>query len=77
MGHKQRSPDDEISHDDYDDIYYHVLYLTMSTLRSWNDAAPEIAVGMAGAPGRQASSINSDGSIKLDGPLVLFESDFC
>ena len=39
---------------------------TPSALRSWNDAAPEVAVGMAGAPGRQASSINPDGSIKPD-----------
>ena len=37
---------------------------TPSALRRWNDAAPEIAVGMAGAPGRQANSINPDGSIK-------------
>jgi len=41
---------------------------TPSTLRSWNDVAPEIAVGMAGAPGRQASSVNRDGSIKPDAP---------
>jgi hypothetical protein len=37
---------------------------TPSALRRWNDAAPEIAVGMAGMPGRQANSINPDGSIK-------------
>ncbi len=32
-------------------------------LRHWNDTAPEVAVGMAGAPGHQASAINPDGSI--------------
>jgi len=32
-------------------------------LRGWNDAAPEIAVGMAGAPGHQASTLNPDGSV--------------
>lgn len=35
-------------------------------LRAWNDAAPEIAVGMAGSPGRQAATINSDGSTNYE-----------
>lgn len=33
-------------------------------LRDWNDAAPEIAVGMAGAPGHQAAAIAPDGSLE-------------
>lgn len=32
--------------------------------RDWNDTAPEIAVGMAGAPGHQAISINADSSAR-------------
>jgi hypothetical protein len=31
--------------------------------RAWNDTAPLVAVGMAGAPGHQASAINADASI--------------
>ncbi len=34
-------------------------------LRSWNDSAPEIAVGMAGAPGHQANALNTDGSQRM------------
>ena len=30
--------------------------------RDWNDTAPEIAIGMAGAPGHQARTIDKDGS---------------
>jgi len=30
--------------------------------RGWNDTAPEVAVGMAGAPGHQAITLNADGS---------------
>ena len=37
-----------------------------SDIRAWNNAAPEVAVGMAGAPGRQAASINPDGSARTD-----------
>ncbi len=33
-----------------------------SELRDWNDTAPRVAVGMAGAPGHQAITINPDGS---------------
>ena len=36
-------------------------------LRNWNDAAPNVAVGMEGAPGHQASAINPDGSVDPDG----------
>lgn len=32
-------------------------------LRGWNDAAPEVAVGMAGAPGHQAAALHPDGSL--------------
>lgn len=32
-------------------------------LRDWNDTAPEVAIGMAGAPGHQAAAIARDGSI--------------
>ena len=37
-------------------------------LRAWNDLAPEIAIGMEGAPGHQAAGLNRDGSIDPDGP---------
>jgi hypothetical protein len=33
-------------------------------LRDWNDTAPEVAVGMEGAPGHQAKARNSDGSLR-------------
>jgi hypothetical protein len=33
-------------------------------LRDWNDQAPDVAVGMAGAPGHQASTVARDGSIE-------------
>ncbi|NNK63263.1 MAG: phosphoesterase [Gemmatimonadetes bacterium] len=33
-------------------------------LRDWNDRAPEVATGMAGAPGHQAVTIARDGSIE-------------
>lgn len=36
-------------------------------LRAWNDTAPEVAVGMEGAPGHQASSLKPDGSIDPKG----------
>ena len=32
--------------------------------RDWNDTAPEIAVGMAGAPGHQAMTINADSTVR-------------
>lgn len=35
-------------------------------LRAWNDTAPNIAVGMAGAPGHQAADLNPDGSITIE-----------
>ena len=33
-------------------------------LRDWNDTAPHIAVGMAGAPGHQAATINADSTLR-------------
>ena len=35
-----------------------------SELRSWNDKAPDIVVGMAGAPGHQAGALIPEGSSK-------------
>jgi len=40
--------------------------VTPRELRDWNDTAPTVAIGMAGSPGHQASSLNSDGSINFD-----------
>ena len=40
---------------------------TPAELRGWNDAAPEVAIGMVGAPGHQAISINRDGSLRERG----------
>ncbi len=38
-----------------------------SELRDWNDTAPEIAVGMEGAPGHQAMAIKADGTLNREG----------
>jgi len=38
--------------------------VTPQELRNWNDVAPTVAVGMAGAPGHQAASLERDGSIR-------------
>lgn len=35
--------------------------------RDWNDTAPEVAVGMAGAPGHQAITLEEDGTISERG----------
>ena len=35
--------------------------------RNWNDAAPNVAVGMEGAPGHQAGAINPDGNLDPEG----------
>ncbi|HEY9226670.1 MAG TPA: hypothetical protein VIP11_08495 [Gemmatimonadaceae bacterium] len=40
---------------------------TPKEFRDWNDAAPRVAVGMEGAPGHQAGSINRDGSRDTSG----------
>ena len=36
-------------------------------LRDWNDAAPNVAVGMEGSPGHQATAVNRDGSSRPNG----------
>jgi hypothetical protein len=36
---------------------------TPGELRDWNDTAPQVAVGMEGAPGHQASALQRDGSV--------------
>ena len=35
---------------------------TPQEFRNWNDTAPNISIGMEGAPGHQATAINPDGS---------------
>lgn len=40
---------------------------TPAELRDWNDTAPQISVGMEGAPGHQAVAVNPDGSIDSTG----------
>lgn len=42
--------------------------VTPEELRNWNDAAPQVAVGMEGAPGHQALALKPDGTLKPDGP---------
>lgn len=39
--------------------------VTPEELRQWNNTAPEVAVGMAGAPGHQAVALNADGSQRM------------
>jgi len=36
-------------------------------LRAWNDTAPDVAVGMEGAPGHQASTLKRDGTLDPKG----------
>jgi hypothetical protein len=36
-------------------------------LRRWNDTAPDVAIGMEGAPGHQASAIRPDGGANAEG----------
>lgn len=38
-----------------------------SELRNWNDTAPNVAVGMEGAPGHQAAALKPDGAQKPQG----------
>jgi hypothetical protein len=40
---------------------------TPAEFRNWNDAAPRVAVGMEGAPGHQAGTLNQDGSLDSTG----------
>ena len=37
-------------------------------LRDWNDTAPRVAVGMEGAPGHQAATLNADASLDPSAP---------
>lgn len=41
--------------------------VTPAQLRSWQDIAPDVVIGMEGAPGHQANALNPDGSIRKDG----------
>lgn len=45
----------------------HYTKVTPRELRDWNDVAPNVAVGMEGAPGHQANAINPDRSIDPTG----------
>jgi len=36
-------------------------------LRTWHDTAPEVAIGMEGAPGHQAGALRPDGALNPDG----------
>ncbi len=40
--------------------------ITPQELRNWNDVAPTVAVGMEGAPGRQAATLGRDGNVRFD-----------
>ncbi|PFO01245.1 phosphoesterase [Bacillus sp. AFS076308] len=40
---------------------------TPQEFRNWNDTAPNISIGMEGAPGHQAGAINPDGSLDPKG----------
>ncbi|UVI29221.1 phosphoesterase [Paenibacillus spongiae] len=40
---------------------------TPQEFRNWNDTAPNVSVGMEGAPGHQAGAINPDGSLDPKG----------
>jgi hypothetical protein len=41
--------------------------------RDWNDTAPRVAVGMAGAPGHQATTLNPDGSVDAVGERGAYD----
>ncbi|MDF1765612.1 MAG: phosphoesterase [Gammaproteobacteria bacterium] len=47
---------------------------TPSELRDWNDTAPNIAVGMAAAPGHQAAALNTDGSVGSNRPRGYYSN---
>jgi len=54
--HPSRSRSENGDYGDYDP----------AELRRWNDTAPDVAVGMAGAPGHQAAALNPDRSLRQD-----------
>jgi len=41
--------------------------ITPKQLRDWQDTAPGVMIGMTGAEGHQAATLNGDGSLKPDG----------
>ena len=41
--------------------------VTPEKLKGWQDAAPDVVIGMEGAPGHQANALTPDGSIKKSG----------
>ncbi len=41
--------------------------VTPAKLRQWQDTAPDVVIGMEGAPGHQANALNPDGSIRKNG----------
>ena len=45
---------------------------TPQEFRNWNDTAPQVAIGMEGAPGHQAEALNPDGSLNTTGPRGAF-----
>jgi hypothetical protein len=45
-------------------------------LRNWNDAAPNVAVGMEGAPGHQAGPLKPDGSSDPQGMRGSYDNGF-
>ncbi|MFK7692617.1 phosphoesterase [Paenibacillus sp. HJGM_3] len=47
---------------------------TPQEFRNWNDAAPNVSVGMEGAPGHQAGALNRDGSIDPNGARGSYSS---
>ena len=55
--HPSRSAQDASTYGRYDPAEF----------RNWNDTAPQVAVGMEGAPGHQASAIKPDGSPDPEG----------
>lgn len=55
--HPSRSRAEDGAYGDYDP----------AELRAWNDTAPDVAVGMAGAPGHQAAALDKDRTLKPNG----------
>lgn len=43
-------------------------------LRAWNDTAPQVAVGMEGAPGHQADALTPDGAIDPEGVRGIYRA---
>jgi hypothetical protein len=47
---------------------------TPAEFRNWNNTAPNVAVGMAAAPGHQAAAVNMDGSINPTRPRGWYQA---